>query len=69
MTPMRRIEAARAALARAAWTRGTTPVYAEDEVIDLLVDIRHLCDAAGLDYTRCNYLARSQYHHETGSAS
>ncbi len=40
MTPMRRIEPARAALARAAWTRGSTPLYAEDEVIDLLQRLR-----------------------------
>ncbi|ABS65796.1 conserved hypothetical protein [Xanthobacter versatilis] len=69
MIIMHRIETARAALARAARVRGTAPVYAEDEVIDLLVDIRHLCDAAGIDFARCNYLSRNHYHHETGSAS
>jgi hypothetical protein len=69
MTPIRRIESARAALTSATCARGTRPALAEDEVIDLLIDIRHLCDAAGLDYARCHYLARGHYQHEMGSAS
>lgn len=69
MSPMRRIESARAALVSATVARGTRPVLAEDEVIDLLIDIRHLCDAAGLDYARCHYLARGHYDHEIGRAS
>lgn len=64
MTNPIRIEAA-----RAAWTRGSSPAYAEDDVIDLLVDIRHLCDSAALDYARCHNRARSHYHHGSGDAS
>jgi hypothetical protein len=69
MNPMRRIESARAALTSATHARGTRPAIAEDEVIDLLIDIRHLCDAAGLDYAQCHYLARGHYQHEIGGAS
>lgn len=49
MTPVRRIEAAHAALARAAWTRGASPVHTEDDVIDLLIDIRR--SVTPLDWT------------------
>lgn len=51
------IEAARAALARAAWVRGETPSYNEDAISDLLADLRHLCSEAGLDYSRCDRVA------------
>lgn len=63
-----RIEAARAALARAAWTRGDSPTYSEDAVIDLLADIRQLCRAAGYDFTRCVQLSR-HYTADNGGAS
>lgn len=52
MTCTVRIEAARAALARAAWTRGSAPAYNEDAVIELLADIRQHCRAAGIDFSR-----------------
>mgnify|MGYP000935753167 CR=1 FL=1 len=35
---------------------------AEADVVDLLVDIRHNCDAVGLDFGRLNRTAR--HHHE-----
>lgn len=63
-----RIEAARAALARAAWSRGECPTYSEDAVIDLLADIRQLCRAAGYDFTRSVELSR-HYTVYNGSAS
>lgn len=34
----------------------------EADVVDLLVDLRHYCDAVGLDFGRMNRSAR--YHHE-----
>jgi len=64
-----RIEAARAALARAAWTRGQAPDYGEDAIIDLLADIRHWCAAAGVDFGRCDHLSWAFYHDENGGAS
>ena len=63
------IEAARAALARAAWARGETPAYGEDAVADLLADIRHLCAAARLDFDRCDRVAARHFEAEHGGAS
>lgn len=34
----------------------------EADVVDLLVDLRHYCDAVGLDFGRLNRTAR--HHHE-----
>lgn len=64
-----RIEAARAALARASWVRGKAPAYGEDAIIDLLADIRLWCLEAGLDFTRCDHLAWVFYFDEEGRAS
>ncbi|WP_323130965.1 hypothetical protein [Sinorhizobium medicae] len=61
MKQCKRIEAARAALARAAWVRGQAPAYGEDAVIDLIADLRLWCDSAGLDFGRCDELAFSFY--------
>lgn len=63
------INAARAALARAAWARGLAPYYDENAIIDLLVDIRHWCRAAGIDFAASDQGAASLYHNEAGSAS
>lgn len=60
MKHQNRIEAARAAMARAAWTRGSAPSYRDEAVIEMLADIRHLCAAAGYDFTRCVQLS---WHH------
>jgi hypothetical protein len=68
MTYSVRIEAARAALARAAWARGQAPAYGEDAIIDLLADIRHWCKVAGFDFARCDHLAWAFYHDESGAA-
>lgn len=57
MTHDIRIEAARAALARASWVRGKAPAYGEDAIIDLLADIRLWCEETGLDFARCDHLA------------
>ncbi|WP_457811905.1 hypothetical protein [Sinorhizobium meliloti] len=64
-----RIEAVRAALARASWVRGQAPAYGEDAIIDLLADIRLWCQQAGLDFHRCDYLAWVFHSGEEGSAS
>ncbi|CAH1666143.1 conserved hypothetical protein [Hyphomicrobiales bacterium] len=64
-----RIETARAALARAAWVRGATPAYGEDDVTDLLADIRHLCRAADIDFDRCDRVAAMHFEAENGGAS
>lgn len=69
MTNDRRIDAARAALARAAWVRGETPCYGDEAVIDLLADLRHLCTAAGIDFDTCNRLAAMHFANENGGAS
>lgn len=61
------IETARAALARAAWTRGEQPAYGETAVADLLSDIRHLCQAEGIDYDQCNLRAESYFVEEDGT--
>lgn len=63
------IEAARAALARAAWTRGQAPAYGEDAIIDLLADIRHWCATSGLDFAHCDHLAWAFYQDEIGRAA
>jgi len=68
MTQTIRIEAARAALARAAWTRRQTPAYGEDAIIDLLADIRHWCTATGLDFSRCDHIAWAVCQHENEGA-
>lgn len=47
------IEAARAALARAAWVYGQAPAYGQEAVSDLLADLRHFCIVAGLDFDAC----------------
>ncbi len=64
-----RIEAARAALARAAWSRGDTPYYGEEAITDLLADLRHFCAAAGLEFAACDRLADVHFEIENGSAS
>lgn len=63
------IEAARAALARAAWVRGELPRYDEDAISDLLADIRHFCAIAGLDFNRCDRVAWAYHQDEIGGAS
>lgn len=63
------INAARAALARAAWARGLAPYYDEAAITDLLVDIRHWCRAAGIDFAASDWCAARIYHNETGSVS
>ncbi|KAB1085065.1 hypothetical protein F4V91_00600 [Neorhizobium galegae] len=69
MTSSLRIEAARAALARAAWVRGQAPAYGEDAIIDLLADIRLWCQTAEVDFSRCDHLAWVFYFDEEGRAS
>ncbi|MFG1320472.1 hypothetical protein [Xanthobacter autotrophicus] len=61
-----RIEAARAALARAAWVRGDVPCYGDEAVIDLLADIRHLCVVAHIDFEACDRLAAIHFADEIG---
>jgi hypothetical protein len=51
------IEAARAALARAAWSRGDSPTYGQEAVSDLLADLKHFCVAANIDFATCDRLA------------
>lgn len=63
-----RIEAARAALARAAWARGQTPHYDDEAIIDLLADIRHLCTAANIDFATCDRLAEIHFDAESEDA-
>lgn len=69
MTTSLRIEAARAAFARAAWVRGQSPSYGEDAVIDLLADIRLWCRTTGIDYGHCDHLAWVFHFAAEGSAS
>ena len=63
------IETARGALARAAWIRGTSPRYDDTAVVDLLVDLRHLCRSAGIDFAICDRLAANDFDHRAGGAS
>ncbi|MCF8710246.1 hypothetical protein [Rhizorhapis sp. SPR117] len=63
------ILAAKSALARAAWARGVAPYYDDDAITDLLVDIRHWCREAGIDYAASEQLASRIYLNEAGSAS
>lgn len=62
------IETARAALARAAWVQGEAPAYSENSITDLIMDIRHLCAASGLDFDWCDRVAAMHYEAETGGA-
>jgi hypothetical protein len=59
------IETARAALARAAWTRGETPHYGDEAVIDLLADLKHFCVAANIDFATCDRLAEVHFDAES----
>jgi len=63
------IDIARAALARAAWAGGKVPNYGEGAVIDLLANIRHHCEAADLDFERCNRVAAAYFTDEHLAAS
>lgn len=69
MNNARRIEAARAAPARAAWFRGDVPCYGDEALIDLLADLRHFCTAACIDFDACDRLAAMHFADETGGAS
>lgn len=60
-----RIEAARAALARAAWTRGQAPYYGDEAVIDLLADLKHFCVAANIEFATCDRLAEIHFDAES----
>lgn len=59
-----RVATARAALARAAWTRGESPHYGEEAVIDLLADLKHFCAAAEIDFGTCDRLAETHFDAE-----
>lgn len=61
------IETARAALARAAWVRGEVPAYNENSITDLIMGIRHLCAASGLDFDWCNHVAVMYFEAEGGA--
>jgi hypothetical protein len=63
-----RIEAARAALARAAWARGQAPHYGDEAIIDLLADLRHFCATVGLDFASCDRHAAMHFDIENGDA-
>jgi hypothetical protein len=62
------IETARAALARAAWTRGEAPHYGDEAVIDLLADLKHFCVAANIDFATCDRLAEVHFDAECEDA-
>jgi hypothetical protein len=62
------IEAARAALARAAWTRGDSPTYSREAVSDLLADLKHFCVAANIDFATCDRLAEVHFDAESEDA-
>ena len=59
-----RCEAARFALATHRWSKGETIDEDATSVIDLLTDLRHYCDAVGLDYGDLNRVACGHYHAE-----
>ncbi|WP_406873334.1 hypothetical protein WHT83_06465 [Aminobacter sp. P9b] len=63
------IEAARAALARAAWVYGQAPAYGQEAVSDLLADLRHFCAVTGLDFAACHAASDRYFIEETGGAS
>lgn len=69
LTNDRRIEAARAALARAAWVRGEAPCYGDEALIDLLADLRHFCTKTRIDFDACDRLASMHFAEEIGGAS
>lgn len=62
------IETAKAALARAAWTRGQYPTYDEEAVCDLLADLKHFCVAANIDFATCDRLAEVHFDAESEDA-
>ena len=68
MNNAQRIEAARAALARAAWVRGEAPCYGDEALIDLLADLRHFCSVARIDFDECDRLAAMHFANENGAA-
>lgn len=63
------IEAARAALARAAWSRGDSPTYGQEAVSDLLADLKHFCTAADIDFADCERLAEIYFDAESENDS
>ena len=64
-----RIQAARAAFARAAWVRGQMPSYDEDAIVDMLIDLRLWCRSIGADFSRCDHMAWLFLHGQEASAS
>ena len=65
MSNHQRIKIARAALAAACLLRGNLPAELGDAaVIDLLTDIRHFCQYAGLDFERCDRLSALHFEEE-----
>lgn len=64
-----RLKAARTGLMSAAWSRGDSPRCDEGSLTDLLVDLRHLCAATGLDFDRCDRVAAMHFDGEHGGAS
>ncbi|BCH14956.1 hypothetical protein [Mesorhizobium sp. L-2-11] len=59
------VETARAALARAAWSRGDSPTYGQEAVSDLLADLKHFCVAANIDFATCDRLAEMYFDAES----
>ena len=56
-----RVDAARFALASLQWAKGEAIEEDETAVIDMLTDLRHYCDAAGLCFGDLDHLAYIHY--------
>ena len=62
-----RVDNAALALGVSLWLRGRSDApenFDEDAMSDLLTDLRHLCEALGFDWERCDRVAAMYFEDE-----
>lgn len=61
MTKLERASAAEQAIVRHRSTKGETRAPSDVEIVDLLVDLRHLCDIRSLDFAALDATSYDRY--------
>lgn len=64
MTNLERASAAEQAIVRHRSTKGETRTDSPTEIVDLLTDLRHLCDIRGIDFAALDGTAFDRYTRE-----
>jgi hypothetical protein len=59
-----RISIARQAIMAVACSHGERLAVADEIITDLLVALRHFCDARYIDFAECDRTARNHFEHE-----